>query len=52
MSVTNDIENVLTEINKEVNIKECIIRYQDSDEDWSQVVPIWLGQECVNVSFH
>ena len=35
LSVTNDIENILTEINKTKNIIGKRVTYRDSEEEWS-----------------
>lgn len=51
LSVTNDIENILTEINKQNNIIGKRITYRDSEEEWSDVIPIWNGNICEDVRF-
>lgn len=53
MSVTNDIENVLTQIRKEIgkDIESLKIIYRDSVGTWDEVVPKWDGDECEYVIF-
>lgn len=53
MSVTNNIENVLTEIREQIgdNIENLSITYRDTNGDWDKVTPKWDGQKCVNVNF-
>lgn len=53
MSVTNNAENVINEIKKEVGDKiyEMKIIYQDSENAWDTIIPIWENNECVNVNF-
>ena len=51
MSVTNDAENVLTEINSIEEIKNKRIVYLDSEDNVDEIVPVWKGEECINVSF-
>lgn len=51
VSVTNDIENVITQINSERNIKHLRIIYLDSERIWSEVIPKWDKDECVDVNF-
>lgn len=53
MSVTNNIENVLTEIRTKIgNVIESLnITYRDTDGIWDKVTPEWSGNECVNVKF-
>lgn len=51
MSVTNDAENVLTEINSIIEIKDKQIIYLDSDGNLDEIVPEWKNEKCINVSF-
>ena len=53
MSVTNNIENVLTEIRNDIgdNIELLSVIYRDTDGNWDKVTPEWRGKECVNVNF-
>lgn len=53
MSVTNNIENVLTEIRNDIgdNIELLSVIYRDTDGNWDKVTPEWRGKECVNVKF-
>lgn len=51
LSVTNDIENILTEINKTKNIIGKRVTYRDSEEEWSDVIPKWNGNICEDVRF-
>lgn len=52
-SVTNDFENVLTDIlSKEGDgIKLLKVMYSDSYGDISKVVPHWQGDSCYDVKF-
>ena len=53
MSVTNNFENVLTEI-REVfgeSIVGMDIIYRDTEGIWDRVTADWNGEECVNVNF-
>jgi hypothetical protein len=52
-SVTNDIENVLTQIRLlegDAILNKDII-YLDSDGNWDYVTPTWLDGKCVSVDF-
>lgn len=53
MSVTNDAENVVTEIfeNSGEVIKKLPIIYLDSEGIWDEIVPIWDSTRCVDVKF-
>ena len=57
VSVTNDAENVLTEINEnELNaghegINKLKIMYRDSDESWDEIIPHWSSTICKYVQF-
>lgn len=51
MSVTNDAENVLTEINSIEEIKNKRIVYLDSDNNVDEIIPEWKKEKCINVSF-
>ena len=51
MSVTNNAENVLTEIQTKNDIKEKEIIYKDSEGEWGVIIPTWRVNECVDVSF-
>lgn len=51
-SVTNDAENVLTEINSIEYIEDRRIVYRDSTGQWDEIVPVWNTKGvCVNVNF-
>lgn len=51
MSVTNDAENVLTEINDSEEITDMRVVYIDSEEELSEMIPVWESGKCVNVTF-
>jgi hypothetical protein len=53
LTVTNNIENVLTEIRREIGelILELKVIYRDTDNNWDEVKPIWDGNICNNVKF-
>ena len=51
MSVTNDAENVLTEINDQEEISDKRVIYIDSEEELSEIIPVWDNNKCVSVSF-
>ena len=51
VSVTNDAENVLTEIQSIENIKDKRIIYRDSVGQWDELIPTWNKNVCVDVSF-
>lgn len=52
MSVTNAAEDVLTEINEFEYIEDKRIIYFDSEEEWTELVPVWsTNGKCVNVNF-
>jgi hypothetical protein len=53
MSVTNNFENVLTEIRKEIgdDISKLLITYRDTEGVWDIVTAEWDGDECINVTF-
>jgi len=53
MSVTNNFENVLTEIREVVgeSIVAMNIIYRDTEGVWDRVTADWNGEECVNVNF-
>lgn len=53
MSVTNNIEEVLTEIlhNEGNYIQDLKVIYRDSECIWDTVIPEWNGCECVFVRF-
>ena len=53
MSVTNNFENVLTEIRKIIgpDIVNMVIVYKDTNGDWDMVKAEWVGEECINVIF-
>ena len=52
MSVTNDAEAVLTEINETEYIEDRRVIYKDSEDEWSEIIPSWSADgRCVNVSF-
>lgn len=53
MSVTNNFENVLTEIRKIIgpDIVNMVIVYKDTNGDWGMVKAEWIGEECINVIF-
>jgi hypothetical protein len=52
-SVTNDIEDVLTQIrlSEGDTILNKDIIYRDSDGNWDSVTPTWLDDKCVSVDF-
>jgi hypothetical protein len=52
VSVTNDAENVITEIQKETNIKGLKIVYRDSEGNWDEIIPNWSDNICVYVTFN
>lgn len=52
ISVTNDAENVLTEINSEENIENLAVIYKDSEGDWCELIPSWNNHKCDNVKFN
>lgn len=53
MSVTNNFEDVLTEIREVVGdgIVNMDIIYRDTEGIWDRVSAEWEGDECVNVIF-
>lgn len=52
ISVTNDAENVLSEINCEEDIIGKKIIYKDSESTWSEMIPTWDDDgKCVDVTF-
>jgi len=51
-SVTNDIEEVLSEILKEVALEGMKIMYRDSMNIWDEVRPQIVGKRVTSVSFH
>jgi hypothetical protein len=51
MSVTNDAENVLTEINDSEEITDMRVVYIDSEEELSEMIPVWESGKCVSVTF-
>lgn len=55
MSVTNDAENVITEIYLKSGIGESVkkypIIYRDTERIWDQIVPVWAVKSCVDVNF-
>ena len=51
MSVTNDAENVLTEINDSEEITDMRVVYIDSEEELSEMIPVWESDKCVSVTF-
>ena len=51
MSVTNNAENVLTEIQTKNDIKEKEIIYKDSEGEWGVILPVWREDKCIDVSF-
>lgn len=51
VSVTNDAENVLTEIQSTENIKELRIIYRDSMDEWCELIPVWDNNKCTDVNF-
>jgi hypothetical protein len=53
MSVTNNFENVLTEIKEQIgdDIFNLQIIYRDTNGVWDKVTAEWKGNECVNVIF-
>lgn len=53
MSVTNNFENVLTEIREVIgeSIVGMDIIYRDTEGIWDRVTADWSGEECVNVNF-
>ena len=52
VSVTNDAENVVTEIQSTTNIKGLKIVYRDSDGNWDEIIPNWSDQVCLYVMFN
>ena len=51
VSVTNNAENVLTEIQSEEDIKGKTIIYRDSENEWCELIPAWEDNTCVHISF-
>jgi len=53
MSVTNNFENVLTDIREVIgeSIVGMDIIYRDTEGIWDRVTADWNGEECVNVNF-
>lgn len=51
VSVTNDAEGVLTEINKYHQIENKRIVYRDSEYVWCELIPTWDCGVCVDVDF-
>jgi len=54
MSVTNNMENVLTEIRSKIGdeIVGAKIVYRDSEGEWDGVIPVWTREVCTNVQFY
>lgn len=54
MSVTNNMENVLSEIRDKIGEKiiGAKIIYKDSEGFWDGVIPEWTIKECLNVRFY
>lgn len=52
VSVTNDAENVVTEIQSTTDIKGLKIVYRDSDGNWDEIIPNWSDQVCLYVTFN
>lgn len=54
MSVTNNMENVLTEIRSKIGDKilDAKIVYCDSEGEWDGVIPEWTITGCSNVQFY
>lgn len=54
MSVTNNIENVLSEIRDEMGekITDATIIYRDSEGIWDGVIPEWTIDRCSSVRFY
>lgn len=52
VSVTNDAENVLSEINYNNDIIGKKVLYKDSESLWSEIVPTWDDDgKCIDVTF-
>lgn len=52
VSVTNDTENVLSEINYYEDITQKRIFYRDSEDTWDEIIPTWDDDgKCDNVNF-
>lgn len=52
MSVTNAAEDVLSEINETDYIEDKRVIYRDSEEEWTELIPVWsTSGKCVNVNF-
>jgi hypothetical protein len=54
MSVTNNMENVLTEIRSKIGDKilDAKIVYRDSEGSWGGVIPEWTIAGCSDVQFY
>ena len=54
VSVTNDIENILTEIYlySDNSIRDMKVIYRDSDGIWDGVHPKWGQRKCESVNFY
>lgn len=50
-SVTNDAENVLNEINESEEITDMRVVYIDSEDELSEMIPVWENGKCVSVTF-
>lgn len=52
ISVTNAAEDVLSEINESEYIEDKRVIYLDSEEEWTEILPVWsTSGKCVNVNF-
>lgn len=55
MSVTNNTENVLTEIRQNCGSGSLIevyeVVYNDSDGNWDTIIPTWAFGKCIATSF-
>lgn len=51
-SVTNNAEQILTDINQIIDIKNNKIIYRDTNFIWDEIIPIWDNNTCINVSFN
>lgn len=51
-SVTNNAEQILTDINQIIDIKNNKIIYRDTNFIWDEIIPIWDNNTCTNVSFN
>lgn len=54
MSVTNDAENVITELYNQYGdqIKKYPIIYKDSEGIWDGLEPVWGVNSCTDVNFY